>query len=57
MSVLDWYHHKAEQCARRAKKAANPHMRDYFKEEESLWLEIADRFEPDDENPFGSKLN
>ena len=45
MSLEDWYRHKAEQCARMAEEAADPRRCAYHKEEQKLWLEIADRID------------
>jgi len=41
MSQVEWYIHKAEQCARLARAAVDRHERSKFKTERTLWLEIA----------------
>jgi hypothetical protein len=41
MSLLDWYCHKADQCARLVKEARNAGDRANFEGERQMWLEIA----------------
>jgi hypothetical protein len=43
MSQVDWYVHKAEQCARLAASASNSSQRSKFETERVLWLEIAEQ--------------
>ena len=45
MSLGNWYRQKAEQCARMAEEATDPRRCADYKEEQKLWLEIADRIE------------
>jgi hypothetical protein len=42
-----WYRRKSEECGRNAQAATDPRIRDRFKNEEKLWLQIADQ---EDEN-------
>jgi hypothetical protein len=48
MSLVAWYLHKAEQCARFAKDATDPRKRSDFETERKLWLQIADQIEMDE---------
>ena len=48
MSLASWYLHKADQCARMAKEARDPHRRSDLEAEGTLWLQIAARIEADD---------
>jgi hypothetical protein len=41
MSLLDWYLHKADQCARLAKEAREAGDRARFESERRTWLEVA----------------
>jgi hypothetical protein len=40
MSILEWYHHKAEQCVGMAANATSASERSRLKEEALLWREI-----------------
>jgi hypothetical protein len=40
--------HKADQCARLAKDAIEPHKRSDFENERKLWLQIAQQIEMDE---------
>ena len=44
----EWYHHKAEQCARLAKETTEPRKRTDLETERKLWLEIAADLEKDE---------
>jgi hypothetical protein len=48
MSLAAWYLHKADQCARMAKDAADQYTRTKFESEKKLWLEIAAAIEKDE---------
>jgi hypothetical protein len=37
-----WYRRKSAECGRMAQAATDPDIRDRFKNEEKLWLQIAD---------------
>ena len=41
MSVTQWYHRRAEQCARLANATADLRRRAELESERQLWLEIA----------------
>ena len=40
MSILDWYHQKAEHCMRLAASVADARQRATLKQEAALWREI-----------------
>ena len=41
MSLVDWYLHKAGQCALMAKEAADPSTRVKYNELQKIWREFA----------------
>ena len=57
MSLVTWYHYKADQCARMAKNANDPHTRTNYEEMEKLWLEIAEQITRDEESRAVPKAN
>jgi hypothetical protein len=50
MSVTQWYHRRAEQCARLANVTADLRRRAELENERNLWLEIAAAIEKDVES-------
>jgi hypothetical protein len=55
MSLASWYLHKADQCARMAKDASEPRRRAECKENQKLWLAIANQTERDEGSQFGKE--
>ena len=53
MSLVAWYYHKANQCARMATDAIEPRNRSDFETERELWLQIAKQIEAEDVRRFG----
>ena len=53
MSIAAWYFHKAEQCGDMAKAASTAAQRDSYKQDEKLWLQIADKAASAEEKQFG----
>jgi hypothetical protein len=49
MSLADWYHRKAEQCATMAKSASDARRRADYETEMALWLAVAAGIEKDEE--------
>ncbi len=49
MSLAEWYQHKADQFARLAKDATDPHMGADYEETRKLWLELAEGAKRDEE--------
>jgi hypothetical protein len=45
MSLAAWYCHKADQCARLANDAIEPHQRSDFETERELWLQFAEQID------------
>jgi len=43
MSERQWFIEKAEECAQKAKEAADPRLRSTLETERSLWLQIAEK--------------
>jgi hypothetical protein len=43
MSERNWFLDKADECARRAKEAADPRLRSTLETERALWLRIAEK--------------
>jgi len=52
MSLTQWYHQKAVQCARMANDTADPIKRADFSIDRNLWLEMADGIELHDRGKF-----
>jgi hypothetical protein len=44
-----WYRQKADECARLAKDASEPHRRRAHETQERLWLRIADQIEANED--------
>jgi hypothetical protein len=44
-----WYRQKADECARLAKDASEPHRRRAHETQEKLWLRIADQIEANED--------
>jgi hypothetical protein len=44
-----WYRQKADECARLAKDASEPHRRQAHETQERLWLRIADQIEANED--------
>jgi hypothetical protein len=44
-----WYRRKADECARLAKDASEPHRRRALETQEKLWLQIADQIEANED--------
>jgi hypothetical protein len=44
-----WYRRKADECARLAKEASEPHRRRAHETQEKLWLQIADQIEANED--------
>jgi hypothetical protein len=53
MSLSGWYLHKADQCGRMAKEAADSQRSAAYGAEQKIWLEIADGITGDEERRFG----
>jgi hypothetical protein len=44
-----WYRQKADECARLAKDASEPHRRQAHETQEKLWLRIAEQIEANED--------
>lgn len=55
MPLVDWYRHKADQCARLAEEATDPKKRARYEDEQKIWLELAAQAECDRPDKFGRK--
>jgi hypothetical protein len=44
-----WYRQKADECARLAKDASEPHRRRAHETQEKLWIRIADQIEANED--------
>jgi len=54
MSQATWFWQKADECARLAKSASEPHRRDNFAARAKEWRDIAERIEKNERAKFGS---
>ena len=50
MSLADWYHHKADQCAQLANDATAPRKCASYQHEQKLWLQMAEQIEKGEKN-------
>jgi hypothetical protein len=53
MALADWYFHKAEQCGALAKAAGTAKQRASHRQDQKLWLQIANKSVSDDDEESG----